>query len=52
MIKVEVVFDGDNIICNQYLIECEFDSYTIYLDGRAIELCVTLERAIRYCMEH
>ena len=52
MIEAEVVFDGEYIHCNGYLINCEYDTYTISLDGRDIELCITIERAIQYCMEN
>ena len=52
MIKAEVVFDGEYIHCNGFLIYVGFDELTISLDGRDLELCLTIERAIKYCLEN
>lgn len=55
MIKAEVVFDGDHVLCNGYKVEiykgecCAINAET----GEVVnDNLVDLEEAIKYCMEN
>ena len=49
MIKVEVVFDGDNIIVNDYSIIIKLDDG--FKDEHGKLITQVLEEAIRYCLQ-
>ena len=55
MIKVEVVFDGDKIICNGFVVDADFENSEFdvcIVDGGYMDSFDTVEQAIAFCMEH
>ena len=59
MIKAEVVFNGDEIMCNGKLISRNKDG-CVLIDDYHVSICIngvdnnidTIEKAIKYCLEN
>ena len=54
MIKVEVVFDGDKVVCNGFSMDADFENSEFdvcIVDGGYVGSFDTLEQAIAYCLE-
>lgn len=52
MIKAEVVFDGDLIYCNGLIIEKGIAYFVSNSDDDVVCDYVSLEEAIKYCLEN
>lgn len=54
MIKCEVVFDGDTIKCNGYVILKDYELLFIYKDFERVDDWDggNFEQAIKYCLEN
>lgn len=51
MIKAKVVFEGDNIIVNQWIIYQRADEWEV-VNGKNSLTFIWLEDAVKYCLEN
>lgn len=54
MIKVEVIFDGDKVVCNGFSMDADFENSEFdvcIVDGGYVGSFDTLEQSIAYCLQ-